>query len=44
MKGSAMTLVLATCASGGGGSGQWVEVETEAAGTAPVIQLSFVRE
>ncbi|MEZ0332748.1 MAG: hypothetical protein ACAI18_01970 [Gemmatimonadales bacterium] len=44
MKGSAMTLVLAACASGEDGSGQWVEVETEAAGTAPVIRLSFVRE
>jgi heat shock protein HslJ len=40
MKGMAMTLVLAACATGGGGSGQWVELETEAAGNAPVIQLS----
>jgi heat shock protein HslJ len=35
----AMTLVLAACASGGGGSGQWVELETEAGSDAPVMQL-----
>jgi hypothetical protein len=37
----AVSLVLAACASGGGGSGQWVELETEAR-DAP--QLRFVRE
>ena len=41
MKRSAITMVLAACASGsGGGSGQWVELETGTADDAPVIQLS----
>jgi heat shock protein HslJ len=35
-----MGLVLAACASGGGGADRWVDLKTEAAGDARVIRLS----